>query len=510
MVGVEDVYSTEELVGSTKSRAFARLIHSTSSGLSPRPLSQEIEARFSLRLARTRPIRLHRFPAGTILLGATFWISVDGQVLDTPIYPGSTSSSESFSALLATCGEAIDVEQESVCISRWGWVTWGHWFCELLTKAVMLEATFPGRFNYIVPSDILLGNETLYNLRLRESLAFYGIQPNRLIPIRPDQAFRFSSLYDVSGTSLQDDVSPELLVLIPGRPRERFARNFSKLAAIRSPVESRCLNNHSEVVDALREQGYACVNLLSMTFSECVRAFQHCESYVSTWGSELAWLAAMRPGGSLLTLAPARWRDMYFACLINAQSAIYADLRLPALWSHESLERDAPMYLPLSTLRQSLTKLVASHPPVSEVNELAHLSFSAGGSGLSATRGAGWSQQEKHHIWTVGDQSAFEVSITPASGKIFIIIELSSPPSSPPFTCYPLFVAVNDSQAIYFEVAEAGRICVPHVISMDDRTIRVTLTHPLNPSPRAQGLSEDDRRLGFAVKEIQVLLVGGI
>lgn len=114
-------------------------------------------------------------------------------------------------------------------------------------------------------------------------------------------------------------------------------RIFVRRSAVGN-LSSRILANESEIIEALRSNGFDIVEPAAMTFSSQVEAFRGADVVVSPHGSTLANLIFCRPGTRVLDLMPDDWvgirgdslRDVWAARLCAAVGLDYSALLSPS------------------------------------------------------------------------------------------------------------------------------------------------------------------------------------
>lgn len=294
---------------------------------------------------RVSDVLIGRYPPGTTVLGEhSYWVLVgEFLVLEQiiiakellPVYvpnPGAI-----LAAITARVTETADIEEESVLLARYGWSTWGHWLNEILCKAVVAEAFFPGRFRYLVPASITEpGTERNFASAIIESLAAYGIAEHRLIRIEPGKNYRLRSLFDVAGcTSWAPSgviVHPDVSALMRERLSDIAPKADRPLVAIERRSITRSLQNVQQVNKQLLARGFAFINPDVLAFQEQVAYFSGAKIVFSVYGSGLANILYSPNAIRVLTCGPAQWLDAYFMYTVKERRGLYADVRGPSSW----------------------------------------------------------------------------------------------------------------------------------------------------------------------------------
>ncbi len=280
------------------------------------------------------PVRLGRMPAGAVLHGGgEFLLSADGALLREQIAPYLETNPARVAELVGTTRPIVDYAEECLLLARFGLYTWGHWLGELLPKAVLVEAAYPGRFRYVVPSPVLTDpTPHLPWIRIRESLLAYGIDSTRLLTIDDAQDTRFRALHIV-GSVWSDHL------MHPGAMQAMRERLIPSLAPIRSdrPIraalmregDGRAIENAEAVQALLRADGFAFYPVGRMRFWDQVRLFQSAETIFAILGSDLTGLIYAQQGVRVISVAPSIFGDRFFYAMILDRNGHYADIRGP-------------------------------------------------------------------------------------------------------------------------------------------------------------------------------------
>lgn len=251
------------------------------------------------------------------------------------------------------------VEGESLLIARFGQATWGHWLGELLPKVVLAEHFFPGRFKYVV-SAAIVHNAHRPGLwkSIMDSLAAYGIGPDRLEPVLPQYNYTFSDLWAMS------PIREDNIMFHPGafeamnhlNPAPSTGR---RVALLRTDSVKRGIDNQLAVLDLLATWGYQAVDIGKLEFIEQVRCCRQASHIVSVLGSGLSGLIYSPLGVKVASLAPARFGDRFFYTMVQNRLGRYADVRGPIVSNGGEQDRDDVFAVPLDALEKGLSALDA-------------------------------------------------------------------------------------------------------------------------------------------------------
>jgi hypothetical protein len=226
-----------------------------------------------------------------------------------------------------------EISGEVLIVARFGFWTWGHWLGELLPKMVMVEATFPGRFRFIVPDT-----EDVSKWRnFRDSIRAYGVSPDRLILVKPGKTLRLKTAWAVTpiwSDHIMHPAAAELMrCALPQKPIEK-AR---KIAIFREQADARTLVNWSEIVERLSRCGYEIVEMAGLDFETQAQLFREAQVIFGTLGSGLTGLIYAPIGVRLLSVAPSLFGDRFFYALVADRRGRYADVRGPIVTPDSSI-----------------------------------------------------------------------------------------------------------------------------------------------------------------------------
>jgi hypothetical protein len=285
------------------------------------------------RRAEMAAVRLLRYPAGTLVYGDRSYLTVAGDsIVAEQVAPWCADPIEEALRMRAQQDQAWAIAGECLLLARFGENTWGHWVAEMLAKAAIAERFFPGRFSYAVPWwTTERGESRGFADSVLESLAAYGISPDRLVRMAGFSLYRFAALHDLTGV-WQDGPHPGMLASLQNAVLPKTGgRTRPRIALLRRPPDARALENGGEIASFLKHQGFATVHLGALPFATQVRLFREAELVVGSLGSNFAGTLFGGTGPKLVSLAPAGWADGYFIRLFQHLGARHADLRGPAI-----------------------------------------------------------------------------------------------------------------------------------------------------------------------------------
>ncbi len=459
------------------------------------------------------PVRLGRLPPRCILYGSrSFWLEADGMLAIEQINPLSSEIPQVLAALQAMPCPTHDIVGPCLLVARYGDVTWGHWLCELLPRAVVAESLHPGRFRYVVPAGITEPTrERSFSTAVLELLAFYGIGPDRLLRLDSDAHYRFRQLYAVSGVWSPEGINPAVIHLVRsaavGQADPAPAR---RIALMRGSGATRQIHNIAEVTACLREHGFDPVSPAALPFADQVAQFRSATAIFGVLGSDFSGLMYAPDGVGIIGAAPGAWHDAYFYNVMQLRDAVFVDLRGPPLWTGEGLERDAPFLLPLPHLAAGLaaaraapagdriTVAGATIPrrlgePVLEVD------FGAGGTS-ALHRGRGWSAQEEKHVWSDGPVSTLTLPRPAHDGDLWMELRVLAFAFPPHLVSRQLDVEVNGLPVASFAIAGWETLFCPipaSCLAGHDR-LDVVFRHPFCVPMAMCGQGPDQRAVSAA------------
>ena len=284
---------------------------------------------YAPRLARLAPISLVRLPPETVMFGGgNFVVASNNSFLAEQFPPRTGDEYDQVDALTPLELPALDVESEVLLVARYGAGTWGHWLGELLPKIVLAERAFPGRFDFLLPAQVLDEHsaEAIWG-RIRQSLVACGIALERVIAADPELNYRFAALYAVtpvwSDQILHPGAAQALREAVAAIPKG----SDRKLVLLRDQTAGRVLENREVVHGMLTARGFALCAIGSLDFDAQVAAFKGASSIFAVLGSDLSGLVFAPPGVRVIAASPDVFGDWFFYGLVLERGGQFADLR---------------------------------------------------------------------------------------------------------------------------------------------------------------------------------------
>jgi hypothetical protein len=276
------------------------------------------------RTARLASIDLVRLPSALVQPGIDYIVTVDGHLVEEQ-YPPYFGPAEQEPLKLER--PVVEVPEETVIVARYGVWTWGHWLGELLPKLAMAEAAFPGRFHFAVPHTWGVPAWRA----LRESIAAYGVSPNRVLLLDPRSAYALKRAWAVTPIWSDHVMHPQAADTMRRRLAGRSAEPTRKLALLRQHGAARQMVNWVRIADLLAAAGYEAVDIASLDFAGQVRCFREATHLFSTLGSGLSGLIYSPRGVRVTSVAPHIFGDRFFYALVADRHGRYADVRGPVV-----------------------------------------------------------------------------------------------------------------------------------------------------------------------------------
>jgi tetratricopeptide (TPR) repeat protein len=273
-------------------------------------------------------VRLCRLPVNTVLAvpNGDDFIPVAGyQVVDDQVR--ENWSHEDLVAAIESCTERQSIAPPCVLIGRYGVRTWGHWLGELLPKVVAVEARWPGRFGYVLPDRFAY--DPVHDTAM-QSLAYYGIDKDRLILVAPKTRYVCFELHVVTSTwSKERAFHPAIAALMRERgPRDQEpSPGWLKAALLRRATKTRNIANLAEVQEILVDHGFTMVDIERLNFRQQVDLYKNADTIACVLGSGLSGLIYAPRGVKVLTLAPGEWGDLFFYSMMQERDAAFTDIR---------------------------------------------------------------------------------------------------------------------------------------------------------------------------------------
>jgi Glycosyltransferase 61 len=285
---------------------------------------------YASRRVNINAIDLSKIGDATIYPQADYVVTVgNGIAVEEQMPPWMPAGSPTPEPILAT-KQFEQVTKETVIIARFGAGTWGHWLGELLPKLVMVEAEFPGRFQYAVPADFLVKFPDNDPWRtFRQSLEAYGMSDDRLLWIRSDRSYRLTNAWAVTPVWSDHQLHPRAAELMRCCIRARTNLDVSKrkVALLRQRTAARSLANWAEIDAVLQKNSFKALDIAALDFVEQVGIFRGADVVFSTLGSGLTGLIYSPDGVRVASVAPSLFGDRFFYALILDRRGTYVDVR---------------------------------------------------------------------------------------------------------------------------------------------------------------------------------------
>lgn len=310
---------------------------------------------YAERVANVERVDLGRIPAGTVLGGAHHFILwVDNEtVADTLPHALRGDCADALAALRISEPLPANFNEECLLLARYGHGTWGHWLGEILPAAVAAERSHPGRFRFLVPA-----HSGAYGIRLRASLAAYGIGIDRIIVTDGSRPLRLSRAWCVSPIWSDHIPHPMAIELLRTTLTTEFLESSPTVVALtRREWHSRGIANANEIIPFLEATGFREVDVAALPFLGQVALFRTARRIFSVIGSGLTGLIYSPDGVEVLAAGPARWGDRFFYALGQLRAARWVEVRGPSSWNGCGEMRDAPFTIAPAALAEGLSKL---------------------------------------------------------------------------------------------------------------------------------------------------------
>lgn len=458
------------------------------------------------------PLRLGRYAPDTVIVGdGPFHILAGNTLVAEHLVPAYAPLAQNHAHLIAARAHAIEVPAPAVFACHPGVNVWSHWLIDTLPRILLAEQAYPGRFVFAVPAALADPASPRFLVRsILESLAAYGIAPHRLLRLQPGTAYRFGALFDIAGL-YADGVHPALLATLRRLQAPEPARPHPLLATIRAPGELRAVINHAEVIQTLAAAGATFQDPGATPFLSKVAAISAAETIAADLGSNLATCVYAQPGTAVLTLAPADWRDNYFANLFQRLDVRHADVRgVPLIRPNDAPGHHAhivPVHHVLEALAACRAPLPSAGPLVVDGRPIARapgpvlfrIDFGAVGKAPRFRKGT-FSAPEGAHAWSEGPECGLAVPrrALGAPAPLWLEIKGIGFVARPHLVSRPLAILVNDHPLAEFDIEELTHLHVFIPIGAQaGRTLNIVFRHPVCPSPCSLGVSSDARPLGF-------------
>ena len=495
--------ATTELLPGVTLTACNPLVHMNAAAAGDAAYARRLHYWFAARDVTQPPVRLAQYPARTCLDGETYRVLTQG-------VPDEARSSELEAAawrnLVRRMEGALEVGAPCLLVCRTGEWCWGHWLLDMLPKIILAERCFPGRLLYAVPMGIVdranrPAHAPEYARSVLGSLAAYGIGPARLLGIRHDTAYRFASLF----------ISHDLPAVRQGDARAALT------AVLRALPSMRPLANGGEIRAGLDRAGAGYLDPLQADFIDQVAAFARSDVVVGDLGSNLAGMIYARPGTGLVSLGPLGWDDDYFAKLFQRLDVAVADVRGVSAAGDPGRVSAAPYYVPPGAVTGGLDALRASEAGAGwRVGDrmvarlpgpvVFQLRFSADGNAFGCDL-RGFSAAEEGGTWSVGAGCSLVMPLPEyLDAGVWLEVQGVGFVSPPRLVSRPFGVRINgvDLLDLVIDDETVFHVHVPLEVLCLATTLEIFFRHPCGLSPRALGLSDDARELGFLFRSVSL------
>jgi hypothetical protein len=465
-----------------------------------------------------RAVLFGRYEAPAYLDGAgPFTVHTGGKLVEEQAATDSCDTQVVWQSLAPRMQAATEVDRPCLLACRHGEWTWGHWLIDMLPKIVLAEWFSPKRFTYAVPANITEpGTGHYYNTAVLDSLAAYGIGPDRLLRVRGDQVYRFSNLFDIADTTaggLHQGVitAMQAVKTVPEGPRAPLT------AVLRTTAAHRPVVNSAAIAAVLHSQSAAVMDPGATPFAQQIRAFRDSDIIVGDLGSNLAASIYARPGTGIVTLAPTGWEDSYFASIFQRIGACHADIRGASMPAPGQSPSNAPHAVNPADLLEGLEAVRAAIPAPPDAPNVAgrivarapgeivwQIRFGKHGDAAPYQRGL-FSPPEENHTWSMGPSCRILVpDFRPPRGDLWLEIKGVGFVGRPHLVSRALGVAVNGKLLGNFDIDELTHVhvAVPAAAVAGRKELDLEFRTPVCPSPLSIGVSGDTRPLGFMFERL--------
>jgi hypothetical protein len=462
---------------------------------------------------------LGQYGPDTFIDGSVAFHVLTGDVLvREQLYLTGAELAAHLAHLRACAPGAEDVRAPCLLASHPGAWTWGHWLIDTLPKIVLAERACPGRFQFVVPAVTTDTDSSQFFVRsVLESLAAYGISPDRLQRLHAGTVYRFHALFDVVDMCGTDGMHPGVLAAMRALPSPPKSRGRQALTSVlRRGTDTRTIVNRAAIEPVLRAHGAAELDPGAAPFEEQVRAFRDSDVVVGDLGSNLAASLYAPAGNGIVTLAPGGWRDHFFGSLFQRLAPYHADVR-GAAWPAGQAEPGMTSYMVdpghLDTGLRAAARRPDGRAPVlldgsvlprALGPDILRIGFGRAGNALPFQR-SGFSEPEAVCTWSVGACCTLVVpGFNPPAGDLWFVLLGAGFTVPPHLVSRPLSIAVNDVRVGDFAIENDTylQMLVPRAALARTADLTLVFQHPVCPSPAAMGVSDDTRPLGFRFEAV--------
>jgi hypothetical protein len=385
-----------------------------------------------------------------------------------------------------------------------------------LPKIAIAEALFPRRFRYVVPSKIFVRSQVVaaeYVQAVVGSVQAYGVDLDRLLALPAGTAVAFDALHDITGTHT-GGMHPDIMGLMQSEVRRSPARHLPRRAALlRRPSDFRTVSNLEELKDFAAHRGFSIIDIASFPFEMQVTLFEGADTLIAGLGSGLAGSIFMKKQVDVLTVAPGRWYDNYFAIVLAQKAAYLADIRGVSNRSSQGEIQRSNFHIELARLSEALDILssrdkMPAQPgavlldgriqPRKVGEKIYEIRFGRNGNSRPYQRD-GWCEAEEDRTWTFGKTSSLEFPRKFPDGDYWLEIIGSVFVHQPNHNTKRFRPTINSAPLAERQVAEHCNLFwfVPGEVFRQSR-ITIRFDHPECPSPQSLSASSDPRPLGFS------------
>ena len=210
-------------------------------------------------------------------------------------------------------------------------VNYGHWLLELLPRLAVLDAAPDETPRMLVTGHAGLKIEASMHAVQAQTLAAFGIAPERITRIGSAPVRVERLLFSVPLTRQPWLKAPLAIAMLEALAARQPAAPTAptRLFVRRGAEDSRQLLNEAAVADILAAHGFVAVTPGGLDFAAQLRAFHPATHIVGTLGAGCANLVFSQRGVRFLGLAPADMQDDFFYDLVSLKAGTYACLHGP-------------------------------------------------------------------------------------------------------------------------------------------------------------------------------------
>lgn len=123
---------------------------------------------------------------------------------------------------------------------------------------------------------------------------------------------------------------------------------------------------------------------------------------------------------------------------------------------------------------------------------------------------SGWSKPEPQFTWTEGDTAVLAIRVPASDAPVVLRARGAGFLNPPELPAQPIEVLVNDKKVADWQVGDVSEYTamIPQEMVKTGGVLTITFKMPKAIAPKAAGVSEDPRVLGFCVHEIELRKVG--